>query len=273
VSYNKTENEYLVVWEDERNVGLHGTDIFGRRVEADGTVLGTNDFLISKHEGLGYDQQSHEKFPDLAWNSILDDYLVVWQDTEQDSGRGWDIYGRMVTAAGTLDGGEFRICGAAATSNEQWPAVVFNKTNNGYLVAWMDSRSAVLRGWDVYARQVAAGGYPNGREECLSGRNATADETVPDVAWNATDNRYLVAWNDSREVGTRERDVYSVYVDATGQRIGRDFRVSSGAAAGDEWRPNVAWDQGTNHFLVVRGDGRDTAGARLIDIYGRLVAG
>ncbi len=141
VAWNQTKNEYLVVWEDHRNGGFNGDDIYGRRVAADGTVVEAKDFLISEHEAPGTDQQSYEKFPDVAWNSTLHDYLVVWQDIEAGSGRGWEIYGRMVTGEGALDGGEFRICGLAATSNEQWPAVAYSKANGSYLVVWMDFRS------------------------------------------------------------------------------------------------------------------------------------
>ncbi|MCU0281743.1 MAG: hypothetical protein MUE66_07990, partial [Acidimicrobiia bacterium] len=46
VAWNSDATEYLVVWEDERNDAVGDSDIYGRRVDADGSRLG-EDFAIS----------------------------------------------------------------------------------------------------------------------------------------------------------------------------------------------------------------------------------
>lgn len=272
VAWNKRKNEYLVVWQDSRNSGFHGADIYGHRLKADGTRVGLADTLISKHEP-GVDQGSWEQQPDVAWSPASWSYLVVWADIEDGSGRGWDIYGRVMQGDGTFSGQEFRICGKAATSDEQWPAVAANAKQSRFLVVWMDWRQAALRGADVYAQQVKAAGGRIDKETRLSAASATADEGLPAVAWNATDNRYLVVWDDGRNSGAgRGTDTFGQYLDRVGAKIGGNFRISGPAAVKDEGAPAIAWGKTNAGFLVVRGDARDYA-SRGYDIYGRVVGG
>jgi len=91
----------------------------------------------------------------VAYNSTSNQYLVVWKDWRNDATRGDDIYGRRVKASGKLAGGDFRISGPAATSNELGPVVAYNPTSNQYLVAWYDWRSGATRGSDIYGRRIA----------------------------------------------------------------------------------------------------------------------
>ncbi|MBM3695265.1 MAG: hypothetical protein FJW79_04955 [Actinobacteria bacterium] len=272
VAWNKKLNQYLVVWQDHRNFAQHGADIYGRRLMADGTRLGTADTRISEHEP-GVDQKNHEYTPDVAWSSVSWSYLVVWADIESGSGSGWDIHGRMVRGNGTFPGEEFRICGAEATADDVWPAVAFNAKENRFLVVWMDMRRAATRGLDIYAQQVTGNGAPIDNEIRVSANNATGDEAVPDVAWNATNNRYLVVWDDNRNSGAgRGTDTFGQYLARVGGKIGDNFRVSGPGAVKEEVDPAIAWGKGKNRFLVVRGDARDYK-SRGYDIYGRWVDG
>ncbi|MBC7250155.1 MAG: PKD domain-containing protein [Anaerolineae bacterium] len=85
VEYNGKDDEYLVVWQDDRNGNW---DIYGQRVSAGGELLG-NNFAISSLAG-------DETRPSLAWDGNSERYLVGWQ--------GWGL-GQRVWADGTLDGG------------------------------------------------------------------------------------------------------------------------------------------------------------------------
>jgi hypothetical protein len=87
VTWNGTANEYLVVWGDYRNESTRWSDIYGRRVSAAGSPVGS-DFRIS-----GRNATSWESGPAVAWNQAANEYLVVWGDGRNIYG---DIYGRRL---------------------------------------------------------------------------------------------------------------------------------------------------------------------------------
>lgn len=80
-AYNPNANEYLVVWQGDDNVGGlvdNEFEVFSQRMAADLTGLGPNDHRLSDVGGVGdaaYDVLSP---PDVAFNAIDDEYLVVW---------------------------------------------------------------------------------------------------------------------------------------------------------------------------------------------------
>jgi hypothetical protein len=202
VAWKGTSNEYLVVWSDERNSATRGSDIYGRRVAADGSRIG-GDVRIS-----GTNAIDNEYDPAMAWNGTAGEYLVVWEDGRSVSTRGWDIFGRRVAADGSRIGGDVRISGANAFGDDYFPAVAWGATSNQYLVVWDDSRSVSTRGWDIFGRQVAADGSRIGTDFRVSGANATGSEATSAAAWNATANEYLVVWEDDRDTSTRGQDIY-----------------------------------------------------------------
>ena len=86
---------YLVVWDDERNDDERGTDIYGRRFEADGTPTG-NDTRIS-----GTPATADERSAAVACDQTTGRFLTVWQDSRNDgypTFHGWDIFSRDIAA-------------------------------------------------------------------------------------------------------------------------------------------------------------------------------
>lgn len=69
VVYNSQANEYLVVWDDERNIDSSGWDIYGQRVASDGNLISSN-FPISTAPRT-------QRKPELTYNSRANEYLVV----------------------------------------------------------------------------------------------------------------------------------------------------------------------------------------------------
>ena len=93
--------------------------------------------------------------------------------------------------------------------------------------------------------------------------NASYDAHEPSVAYNATNNLYLVVWegdDDTAPQVDEETEVFfQVVAGATGAEVGPDERISDmgtdGDIASDATEPNVAWNSTDNEFLVVwRGD-------------------
>jgi hypothetical protein len=280
VAWNKTANQYLVVWVDATMTVPIGGDVYGRRVRANGTPVGEN-FLIS-----GPTATSEETSPAVAWNGTANQYLVVWEDCRHCVGPTLhpDIYGRRVRANGTPVGDDLPISGPQATAKEEAPAVVWNGTANQYLVVWEDDRNYYTvsdqhRMWtDIYGRRVRANGTPVGDDFPISGPAATFDQEHPAVVWNGTANQYLVVWHDGRYVPpiwpVEGDDIYGRRVRANGSPVGVDaFRISS--AAHDEQWPALAWGGSAGQYLVVWRDSRGTfpPSPRGYDIYGQRVAG
>jgi hypothetical protein len=254
VAYNSVGGEYLVVWPDMRS----SRTVYGRRVSASGSPVG-DDFLIGN---LAFN-------PAVAYDSITNQFLVVWADNWTTSR--YDIYGQRVSAAGALVGGTFRVSGAAATRGVGQPAVAFDSTTGEFLVVWRDGRNWGDRGQDIYGQQVSAAGNPVGSNFRISGTAAIADDSEPTVAYGSTADEFLVAWEDARDLSTRQHDIYGRRVSGSGSPVGGDFRICGRRAVAFDMSPAAAYDPTTDQFLVVWEDSRKS-GARGLDIRGRWLS-
>lgn len=191
VAYNGTGDEYLVVWSDERT---DVADVYGRRVDADGTLLGSGDFLIA----TGNDAQDA---PSVAWNEDDDEYLVVWHDYRDSGTTGADIYGQRVGAGGSLAGNEITLC--TASEHQQYPRASYIPAYGRYFVVWQDNRNTST-GWDIYGQNVNGDGS-------LYGGNVprfvfSGYQQRPDGYFSPEANRGLTVWQDGRNGAT-----YKVY--------------------------------------------------------------
>ncbi len=146
VSYNSTNNEYLVVWTGDTNAGalVDGEfEIYGQRISASGAELGTNDFRISSSDdGFSYFDANE---PDVTYNPTGNEYLVVWSGTitaTNSATAEFEILGQRLNGAtgAEVGTGDFRISDMAQDENFSFdavtPAVTFNTTGNEYLVVW-----------------------------------------------------------------------------------------------------------------------------------------
>jgi hypothetical protein len=152
VAFNGTH--FLVVWSDERNLGVTGVDIYGTRVGTAGAVLDSPNLPISQAPG---DAVS----PAVA--SASGDFLVVWEDGRNSATTGDDIYGARVIAGVVSDPSGLAI--AVAADFQAAPTVAASGTN--YLVVWQDGRNSGTTGADLYGARVGttgavldAGGIP-----------------------------------------------------------------------------------------------------------------
>jgi hypothetical protein len=262
IAWNATRNEYLVVWGDDRATTSRGRDIFGRRLAADGTPIG-KDFRISGPTATGW-----EYSPSVAWNAVANQYLVVWEDDRNFSLRSNDIYGRRVTALGGFVGGDISISGPAATAWDGIPDVAARGDSGEYLVVWSDDRNfAAGMGTDIYGRRISTGTAKLGGDFRIN-RGSVGNQQRPAIAWNGNDTQYLVVWQDGRNYGTSENDIYGRRADADATRISGDIKMS--AESHDQLTPDVAFDPGSGRYLVVWKDWRKSA-TRGTDTYGRRI--
>lgn len=275
IAYNSTDNEYLVVWSGDDNTGslVDGeNEIFGQLLDGNGAEIGT-DFRISD---MGTDGNAafDATFPDIAYNSTANEYLVVWQG-DDNTGSLVDgeneIFGQRLSAAGAEIGtNDFRISDMGADGNvgfdASFPGIAYNSTNNNYLVVWHgdDNTGTLVDGEDeIFGQRLSAAGAEIGTNDFRISDvgpdgNATYEANTPAVVFNSTDNEYLVVWfgqNDLPGLNNVEDEIYGQRLSATGAELGtNDFRISDSGPDGNPFfnatRPDVAYNTQDNEYLV-----------------------
>jgi len=244
IAYNSQDNLYLVVWQDNRRGHW---DIYGRPVSSAGQPQ-DRSWLFARYEA-GNDQT----VPAVAYNSGVNQFLVVWQDSINGNG---DVYGRRATGQGQPQGSWISVFVGAG--EQQNPDVTYNSATGQYFTVWQDSRGG---GWDIYGRTVAADGTPS--REYSDIITTEPAQQLPVVVYNRRDNVYLVIWQEQRE----DWDIYGTRVFGDGSPYGA-FPISE--AAGAQQLPALAYGEGGNEYLVVWQDQRTVGGDT--DIYGQRVS-
>jgi uncharacterized repeat protein (TIGR01451 family) len=306
VAYNSMNDEYLVVWygdDDSGSLVDNEFEIFGQRVDgSSGAEIGS-DFRISQ---MGPDGDSNYDafYPRVAYNATSNEYLVVWHG-DHNGGTLVDgeveVFGqRLNGATGAEIGSDFRISNMGPDGNTsyagQYPDVVWNATDNQYLVVWHgddDSGSLIDNEFEIFGQLIdGATGAEIGGDFRISDMGPDGDGNYDAqyvrVAWNSANNEYLVVWqadDNSAPLVDNEREVFGQRLNgATGAEIGtNDFRISdmgpdgdtNYTAAGFASPPTVVHNPVDNEYLVVW-HGEDDTGS-LVDgeyeIFGQRLDG
>ncbi len=284
VAYNASNNEYLVVWRGDDNTGSlvdEENEIYGQRVNgATGAEIGS-DIRLSDM-GPDGDPDFDAFDPAVAYNASNNEYLVVWRGDDNtgslvDGER--EIYGQRVNAAtGEEIGSDTRLSDMGSDGdtnfNAFYPAVAYNASNNEYLVVWYgddNTGSLVDDENEIFGQRVnAATGAEIGSDIRLSDMGPDGDATFaafdPAVAYNASNNEYLVVWTGDDNTGSLVNDEFETFGQrvngATGAEIGSDIRLSDMGPDGDPdfdaFNPAVAYNASNNEYLVVWNGGDDT---------------
>ena len=296
IAHGSAEDEYLVVWYGDDNTPPlvdEEFEVFGQRVNgATGAEIGTNDLRLSD---MGGDVLYDAFDPAVAYNSTGNEYLVVWQGEDNTAplvDGEYEIFGQRVDAVtGAEIGADLRLSDMGPDGDVNYgaqdPAVAYSSAEDEYLVVWAgdDNTGTLVNGeYEIYGQRVeAATGTQIGGDLRLSDMgpdgNANYDAYEPAVAYNPTNNEYLVVWrgdDDAAPLVDEEFEIFGQRVDAgTGAELTADLRLSDmgpdGDANYDAWEPAVAHNSTSNQYLVVwRGD--DNTGALVdeeFEIYGQ----
>jgi hypothetical protein len=280
VAYNAVNNLYLVVWEGDDNTPpfineefeIHGQLIDG----ATGAEIGA-DFRISDVGPDGLASRDAGP-PAIAWDSIANQFLVVWEADDTDVGtpnHKNEIHGQLIDGATGAEIGpnDFRISDMGQNDDPEFDAreaaVAFNRVNHEFLVAWRgedDTGDLVFDEFEIFCQRIdAATGAELGFNDVrISDMGATDGDTdfnahSPAVAHNPANNEYLVVWradDDSKGLADNEFEVYGQRLDgATGAEIGvNDFRISDMGPDGDPAfsakEPWIDYSDADNEYLV-----------------------
>ena len=229
VTFNSTDNEYLVVWRGDDNTGglIDGEfEIFGQRIDAaTGAELGV-DFRIS---AMGPDMDAdYDAFsPAAAYNPTNNQYLVVWRGDDTAGNlidEEFEIFGqRLEGDTGVPIGGPFRISTMGTDGEADFgpfnPAVAYNGTDNEYMVAWNadDNSGSLVDGEaEIFGQRLdAATGMPIGDLVRLSAMGPDGDPRYaaldPAAAYNSLAGEVLVVWRGDDDRGALVDDEYEIF--------------------------------------------------------------
>jgi hypothetical protein len=265
IAYNSTANEYLVVWRGDGLATAGEWEIFGQLVSATGAEIGS-DFRIS-NVGTDTDATRDAIAPAVAYNSADDEYLVTWEGDGFSVDDEFDIFGQRLSATGTeLGTNDFRISTMGTDGNADQSGITsgiaYNSTDDEYLVTW-EGDGFASPDYEVFGQRLSNLGALLGPRLQVSsmGTGATGAGFDADVAYNSTDNEYLVTWEGDGLVTDEEFEIFGQRVSAAGAEVAPDdFRISDvgtdGVAARDASKASVAYNSSGNEYLVVwYGDG------------------
>ncbi|MCB0322790.1 MAG: hypothetical protein KDD69_04420 [Bdellovibrionales bacterium] len=303
IAYNSTNNEYLVVWTGDTAAAplVDGEfEIFGQRIDAiTGALVGSQGFRISDM-GPNGDINYGAFNPSVTYNSVDNEYLVVWEGDDTAGGlvdEEFEIFGQRIDAATGAEVGtnDFRISDMGPDGNGNFdafsPSVAFSSTSQEYLVVWHgDDNQAPLvdNEYEIFGQRIAAasGTEVGSNDFRLSdmGTDGTfnGDARYARVAFNTTLNEYLVVWQGEDNIAPLvigESEIFGQRLSAvSGAELGsNDFRISDMGPDGDTAyaanRPDVAYNSAQQEFLVVW-YGDDNTGAVVddeTDIYGQRI--
>ena len=244
VAYDSVHDRYLFVWRDKRNDpgnwhDEHGStrfnsnaDIYGRLVDGNGTIVGTEDIPIATDDPqVGpRDQQ----WPYVVYNPAAGEYLVAWQEVSPLAVPGgnntnwytycYDIRAQRLNSDGQKIGDPIVVSDAVDC---QWvPIISHDSQQNKYLLTWHDHR---YREWEppreystkkeIFAQWLA---YDDG-QLLLEGGDffVTTDIMSPTlpapeyqqystIAYNSATGEHFVFWSDDRLTPEQAQD-YDIF--------------------------------------------------------------
>jgi hypothetical protein len=246
VAANAATGEFLTVWEYAFSDSDH--DIYARLVRSDGTLL-TGEIAVAT-------VTNYDGNPAVAYNASGNEYLVVWERrVGSDEFVQYDLYGQRLSAAGAPIGGAFAI--VVGPYRQHAPAVACATPSTVCLVAWKDRTSTDE--YNIVGQRVQSGVLIGGQ---IAISNWSGDQLEPRLAYNPTDNEFIVVWED------RHWGASSIY----GQRVGVDGTLRGSAcwiASEGEAAPDVAFLPQARSYIVTW---EHEFSASDHDVYARRVA-
>jgi hypothetical protein len=194
--------QFLVVWEDARNVDTTQNDVYGQRITKTGTLLdGTGGRRLSNDSKTF---PADETDPDVAWNGST--YLVVWRQQDADE----SISGKAI-----FPNGDPAFTGDIAYSVQSGvafysPAIASD--GKGFFIVFSDYFPGSETGPDLLGALLTD--YDAGAT-IVPVVQTSGQEQLPAVTFNGT---YLVAWEDERNGG----DIFAARIRRDGTRLDGD---------------------------------------------------
>lgn len=186
-------------------------------------------------------RDSNEYGPAIAYNSVHNQYLVVWENMWP--GGTHDIYAQRLSATGQLLSW-FAV--STSSNNQMNPSVAYDPVNDRYLVVWVYDYAGDGSDWDVYGRFIPWNGPDPGMTDIII-CDWTSGQAHPVVTYALAQQEYLVVWVNMQPAVADYISARRVFADGTGFPDDA-FTISSGVVDLDF--PDVAYNLARNEYLV-----------------------
>ena len=233
----------VFVWQAEGQQGS-GSDVFGRRMSADGTLLGTEDFHVN------VTTQKPQRMPSVAMDAA-GNFLVSWQTQAQD-GYSWGVYGRGYDADGDPVTSEFPI-NHRVEGPQTVPTVVSNASGQA-VVAWLGN--SATHEPSIFAHQYTLPATEVGSEILLT-NYVGLEDSPPAAAMNAG-RESVVAWESYAEDGSG-LGIFAQMLDSVGNPIGGRINVNQ-VTLGNQSSPAVARARSGEFVIAWESEDEDGSG-------------
>ena len=241
----------VVVWTSSGQDGS-GWGIYAQRYNSSGVAQGSAFLVNTTTAG---DQSA----PAVAM-SKYGDFVVTWASYNQDASNTWGIYAQRYTAAGVLQGSEFKV--NTTTAGDQVTPAVGIDSNGNILIAWSSFGQDAASTWGIYAQRYNASGVVQGSEFRVNTTTA-GDQINPVIAMNSNPSataitipNFEIAWSSYNQDASNSWGVYAQRYTSNGVVAGLEFPVNT-TTAGDQKISGAAIDLRGNFIAVWTSAGQD----------------
>ena len=236
ITYNSTANEYLVVY--ERSVSASNTDIYGQRVSAAGSPIGSPIVLANSTR--------NERRPRLAYNANSNNYLAVWEHDQTTNGTNYDLQVRTVSATGSL--GTLNTFGNSV-SQDRSPEIAFGTVSREYLVAYETDGNGDGRTDLGILRLGATGVLLDAFYLTLTSNSVFINVPNPFLAYNSILNEFMLVFEADIVNNGSNVEIWEARLKPDGTLVNTDvFILASGAAR--DTNPFLAYGSANNEYLL-----------------------
>ena len=205
-------------------------------------------------------QDFDEQYAAGAYNSVRNEFMVVWHD---DSGlQSRSIMGRRYTATGSFIA-EYLLVFEETRDNAQ-PDIAYDPVNDRYLLTYVHDVFGDGSDFDIYGRWIPFDG-PNPSLTPFPICTFPSKQLNPHVAYAGTEQAFMVTWWNGH-TDTTASYISAKYVSPTGI-VNPSAAIAVAFGPEERMVPDIAYNQARNEYLIVfqllDAGGGDVYGVRL----------
>ena len=245
IAYNSADDEFLVVWTEQGVRVEGGPSLYGiaaQRFTSKGELV---DEIISP---AGDPVNKIILLPTPEFNQFTKEYFIGYTQ----SGDGFDEYGAIINSTGGSIKQPFAI--SARPKSQMHTRVAFNTKKRQYCVVYNSSESGSP---DIKGVIVGEDGTPVSDELLIN--DTKGDQYNPYIVYNPRDDRYLLNWEDFRNVPTWEQngEIYGALLDSDGNVLVNDIPMIDDfgtSEEGDQRLNEISYNPDKNEYLATWSD-------------------
>jgi hypothetical protein len=255
VAYSEALNQFLVSWDGGANCD---DAMYVQRLAGDGTPVGTPNQKIS---ASGY---SDIETSQPIYNPTANEWVVGWMGVGPTT-TNQELFSQRLDANGNEVGDDDQKLTdfSANGSADDAMAVAVDPGTSRYLFVIRANDSTVTPNTEIYGHVMAADGATVGSDHFrishAADTNASGNANPPNVVFDPSANRFLVAWTADEKTGTmvdNEFEVWARFVAPDASVLGAaDLRYSDmgpdGVATFQPQRPRLGFNPVAKEFFAV----------------------